>query len=62
MSYTREVKKRLAEAGCAFHRQGRGDHEIWITPAGVPITVDGKIQSKHTANVVLKAAGLAKLP
>ena len=62
MSYTRDVKRLLGEAGCRFHRQGRGDHEIWITPTGVPITVDGKIKSRHTANVVLKAAGLPKLP
>jgi len=27
-NYSREVKKLLSEAGCHFHRQGRGDHEI----------------------------------
>lgn len=30
--YTRELKQLLTEAGCRFHRQGKGDHEIWYSP------------------------------
>lgn len=60
MSYTRQVKQILTEAGCYFHRQGRGDHEIWKTPDGKPFTVDGKILSRHTANGTLQDAGLPK--
>lgn len=30
--YGRAVRKILIEAGCRFLRQGRGDHEIWISP------------------------------
>jgi hypothetical protein len=42
-------------------RQGKGDHEIWTSPiSGRHFTVDGKIKSRHTANAVLKQAGLAK--
>ena len=59
--YTRELKKRLSEAGCYFDRQGRGDHEIWYSPiTDHRFVVDQKIQSRHTANAVLKQAGLPK--
>lgn len=61
MSYTREVKRLLTAAGCTFHQQGRGDHEIWFSPInGERFTVDGDIKSRHTANGTLKDAGLPK--
>jgi len=61
LSYTRDVKRLLTEAGCSFHRQGRGDHEIWFSPInGERFTVDGDIRSRHTANGTLKDAGLPK--
>jgi hypothetical protein len=60
-SFTPEIKQILKQAGCRFHRQGRGDHEIWHSPiSGVYFTVDGKIKSRHTANGTLKDAGLPK--
>ena len=60
-SYTREVKKLLAAAGCRLERQGKGDHEIWYSPrTGVRFPVDGNMRSRHTANLVLKQAGLKK--
>ncbi|HDG97099.1 MAG TPA: type II toxin-antitoxin system HicA family toxin [Desulfobacterales bacterium] len=59
--YTRELKKHLQKAGCRFERQGRGDHEIWWSPVtGVRFVVDRHIKSRHTANAVLKQAGLPK--
>ena len=61
MSYTRDVKKRLKEAGCWMVRQGRGDHEVWESPInGKRFTVDGDIKSRHTANGTLTDAGLDK--
>jgi hypothetical protein len=60
-SFTPELKELLEEAGCFFVRHGRGDHEIWESPiSGIRFTVDNKIKSRHTANVVLKQAGLPK--
>lgn len=60
-SFTPELKRLLEEAGCTFVRHGRGDHEIWESPiSGIRFTVDYKIKSRHTANVVLKQAGLPK--
>jgi len=60
-SYTRELKQILREAGCDFEREGKGDHEIWYSPiTGIRFVVDQKIKSRHTANAVLKQAGLPK--
>jgi predicted RNA binding protein YcfA (HicA-like mRNA interferase family) len=59
--YGRAVRKILIEAGCKFLRQGRGDHEVWTSPhAQKPFTVPLTIASRHTANKVLKDAGLQK--
>lgn len=60
-SYTPEVKKALAQAGCRFARQGKGDHEFWHSPiTSRKVLVDNKILSRHTANETLKQAGLPK--
>jgi hypothetical protein len=59
--YTQDVKKHLRDAGCRFERQGRGDHEIWYSPiTKIRFVVDQRIKSRHTANAVLKQAGLPK--
>ena len=59
--YTPEVKRLLRAAGCRFERQGKGDHEIWFSPITERrFPVDGKIKSRHWANIVLKQAGLPK--
>ena len=60
-SFEKEVRQILAEYGCAFHRQGKGDHEIWFSPISKRyFTVDGEIKSRHTPNEVLKQAGIGK--
>ena len=59
--FTPQLKKRLRKAGCHFERQGKGDHEIWYSPlSDTRFPVDSKIKSRHTANGVLKQAGLEK--
>jgi hypothetical protein len=59
--YTKDLKHHLRHAGCRFERQGRGDHEIWYSPATrISFVVDAHIKSRHTANAVLKQAGLPK--
>ncbi len=59
--YTKDLKKYLNDAGCFFERQGKGDHEIWYSPITmIRFVVDNSIKSKHTANAVLKQAGLPK--
>lgn len=60
-TYEREVRSLLLQAGCVFHREGKGDHEIWYSPiTNRYITVDGGIKSRHTANAVLKQAGIER--
>jgi hypothetical protein len=55
------LKARLRDHGCHFVRQGNGDHEIWYSPVSRwHFPVDSKIKSRHTANGVLKQAGLVK--
>ena len=57
--YTARVKEILRENGCEFIRHGKGDHEVWRSPnAARPFVVDGKIMSRHMANVVFKQAGI----
>ena len=59
-SFTPQVKKLLAAHGCSFERQGKGDHEIWFSPITQRrFVVDGSMKSRHTANAVLKQAGVA---
>lgn len=59
--YGRLVREALSAAGCHFVRHGRGDHDIWRSPiAAAPSTVPVTIDSRHTANKVLRDAGLAK--
>ena len=57
--YGKQVRKILEDNGCVFVRHGRGDHDVWTSPhAQKPFTVPVKIMSRHTANNVLKDAGL----
>jgi HicA toxin of bacterial toxin-antitoxin, len=59
--YGGAVRKILRDAGCTFKRSGKGDHEIWYSPlTDRSFPVDQKIKSRHTANAILKQAGLAK--
>jgi predicted RNA binding protein YcfA (HicA-like mRNA interferase family) len=59
--YAPKLKRLLHKAGCRFFRQGKGDHEIWYSPITKrTFTVDSKIKSRHTANGILKDAGLKK--
>ncbi|MGH8225386.1 MAG: type II toxin-antitoxin system HicA family toxin [Gammaproteobacteria bacterium] len=59
--YSQKLKRLLRKNGCSFHRQGKGDHEIWYSPlSNCYFTVDGAIKSRHTANKTLQDAGLDK--
>jgi len=57
--YEKQVRKKLAENKCYILRHGKGDHDIWFSPiTKLPITVDGKIVSRHVANGIMKRAGI----
>jgi hypothetical protein len=58
-SYTARVKEILKSYGCRFDRPGKGDHEIWFSPLNNhKFPVDPDIRSRHTANAILKQAGI----
>lgn len=57
--YTKQLKSILSEHGWHLLRSGKGDHEIWAhANVAKPVVVDAKIMSRHTANAVLKQAGI----
>jgi len=54
-----QLSKLLKAHGCSFVRMGKGDHEIWRSPITKRnVTVDRGVMSRHTANAVLKEAGI----
>ena len=57
--YEKVVRKILQENGCSFVRRGKGDHSIWYSPiTNRTLSVDGKIKSRHSANEIMKEAGI----
>lgn len=59
--FDRALREFLRAAGCTLVRQGKGSHEIWhspITRRNFPVPVG--IASRHTANAILRQAGLPK--
>lgn len=59
-SFTPQIKSLLTQHGCYFVRQGKGDHEIWFSPITQrKLIVDGSCPSRHTANGIMKDAGIS---
>ncbi len=60
-TFDRELRALLEGAGCQLVRQGKGSHEIWRSPvSGRSFPVQVGVASRHTANAILKQAGLPK--
>ena len=58
-TFETEVRRILVEHGCTFIRHGKGDHDIWYSPmTNRRFVVDGRIKSRHTANAIMKQAGI----
>ncbi|KTQ95279.1 hypothetical protein NS226_12030 [Aureimonas ureilytica] len=60
-TFDRDLRHLLLAAGCYLIRQGKGSHEIWHSPVtnhSFPVQVG--VASRHTANAILKQAGLPK--
>jgi predicted RNA binding protein YcfA (HicA-like mRNA interferase family) len=56
-----EPARQLRKAGCTIVRQGKGSHEIWYSPtSNRRFSVPRSTVKVHTANSVLKDAGLEK--
>ena len=55
--FERDVKKKLKEHGFALERRPRGSHDIWGN-GEIEISVPARIKKRHTANGILKEAGI----
>jgi predicted RNA binding protein YcfA (HicA-like mRNA interferase family) len=50
----------LLAHGCTFVRQGKGSHEVWQSPiSNARFPVSTTVNSRLTANAILKQAGIA---
>jgi predicted RNA binding protein YcfA (HicA-like mRNA interferase family) len=57
-----ELSRLLTGAGCWLVRQGKGSHEIWFSPwTDRNFTLPRNTVSRHSANKILKDAGLQKV-
>lgn len=57
--FDRRLKELLSAAGCHHVRDGR--HPIWYSPVSKRhFPVSTGIKSRHTANAILKQAGVPK--
>jgi hypothetical protein len=57
--YEKVVRRLLRENGCYYTRKGKGDHEMWYSPiTNNSFPIDGKIKSRHMANVIMKQSGI----
>jgi len=56
-----EIVRRLRDDGCEFVRLGKCSHELWRSPrTGKLLVIPRNTVKRHTANEVLKDAGLPK--
>ena len=59
--YYLQLRELLLANGCTLVRQGKGSHEVWHSPrSGRNFPVAVTVQSRHTANGILKDAGIAQ--
>ena len=57
--FTRDVIRVLKDHDCYYVRACKGDHEIWHSPiTGTNFPVDADIKSRHSANEIMKQAGI----
>jgi predicted RNA binding protein YcfA (HicA-like mRNA interferase family) len=56
----RDLVAILRANGCYLVRSGKGSHEIWYSPVSNRHVTARSTKSRHTANDVLKHAGLPK--
>lgn len=55
--YEKLVKEQLRLHGWAFFRSGKGSHEVWAK-GEQRVSVNHACKSRHTANQIMKDAGI----
>ncbi len=59
--FYKELTKELKSMGYELSKGGKESHEKWVkTGRPKPITVPFSLNSRHTANAILKDAGSSK--
>lgn len=59
MDFYADVRTILRDLGFELHRHGKGSHEIWKNhSSGRSVTVPRHLKSRHTANEIMKQAGI----
>jgi len=59
--FYQQIVEAVKKAGCSFKRQGKGDHEIWYSPiTDRTFSIDRHCLSRHTANAIMRQAGIDK--
>jgi len=60
-TFDRDLKRLLSDAGWRYVRNAKGSHEVWTDARGTRnVIVPHGVVKRHTANAVLKQAGLPK--
>lgn len=54
------VTKLLSEAGYRYLANAKGSHEKWRNESGRLLIVPRNLKSRHTANAILKDAGISR--
>jgi len=55
-----QVTAALKQHGYSLYRQGKGSHEYWCKDGKDCVSVPCTIKSRHTANSILKQAGIKR--
>ncbi|MCF6344585.1 MAG: type II toxin-antitoxin system HicA family toxin [Devosiaceae bacterium] len=58
--YYKLVVAELKNIGYLYERNAKGSHEVWKNEDGRQTTVPRNINSRYTANAILKQAGIKK--
>lgn len=56
--YYNQVAAMLIQHGFFLSRQGKGSHQMWSN-GKCSVTVSVTVASRHTANAIMKQAGIA---
>jgi predicted RNA binding protein YcfA (HicA-like mRNA interferase family) len=60
MSFYKAVIDLLGEANYKYDRPAKGSHEYWCKDGKDCVSVPRNLKSRHTANGILKDAGIKK--
>jgi len=55
--YEKQIKEILKQHGWSFLRRGKGSHDIWSN-GNKSVSVNHECKSRHTANGIMRAAGI----